>query len=81
MIIQTLQLLLSQLLQHAVCPLQRLLPRHAVIEKAEQHVLDHGGHEHLVVRILQDKSQLSADLGQISRNYLKSVHQDPALCL
>ena len=44
-----LQLLLPQHAQHLVHLLFRLFAGHTVVEKTEHHVLEYGGHEHLIV--------------------------------
>ena len=80
MIIKPPEFLLPQLPQDFLGSLLRLLPGHSVVEEPEKHVLPNCGHEHLVVRILQDKTQFAPDLRKIPGADFITVHQNLSLC-
>ena len=67
-----------QLRERPVHERLRLRAGHAVIERAEEHVLKHRRHEHLVVRILQDIAQPPADVHKVAAVHLQPVDRDCA---
>ena len=79
MIVEVSQIFLSQLPQDLQRPLFRLLLRHSVVEEPEKHILPNCGHEHLIVRILQDKTKLPPDLLEVPGGDFIAVHKDLSL--
>ena len=71
-----LEILQVQAPEYLVHTRVRLLSAEHVIERSEDHVLVYGGHEHLVIGILQDKAELSSYLRQTAAAHFNSVHQD-----
>src|SRR5690242_14356442 len=55
----------ADFLESRACPRLRLIAAQAQIERAERHILDHGGHEQLVVRILKNQPDFLAHQRQI----------------
>ena len=55
-----------------------LFAAQAVVHRAEEHIVQHRRHEHLVIRVLQDIAQLPAHGGQILPRDGKTVHGDAA---
>ena len=65
-----------QLCERLIHKCLRLRAGHAVIERAEEHILKHRRHEHLIVRVLQDIAQPPADVREVVTVHLQTVDRD-----
>ena len=76
MVIAVLQLRKAQPVQNRVHPPLCLLFAQAIVAGAENHVLIHRWHKHLVIRVLQHKADLLPDGGQVLLIHGQTVYQD-----